>query len=216
MRDAFRTIAGPASARITRKRSRFLSFARPVESNAEVSEALAALRKTYHDASHVCSAYRLSGDSEAVSGSDDDGEPSGSAGEPILRRIEGAGLEDVLVAVVRYFGGVKLGIGGLIRAYSEAAEQALAAASSVIRKMEATVRVDFPPEATSGVMGTIHRCNATVKHIEYDAAGLAVVTLPPSRVKAFLTALREATSAKAQASVEAGNTSHTAEMEVQE
>ena len=201
MRDSFRTIAGPASARITRNRSRFLAFVQPVSTPDEVTEALAELRKTHHDATHVCSAYRLFGEIEIPSGSDDDGEPSGSAGDPILRRIEGADLENLLVAVVRYFGGVKLGVGGLIRAYADAAEEALKAAGTVTQTIETQVRIAFPPEVTSGVMGTIHRHSATVQHIEYDASGLARVSLPPSRVDAFLAALREATGAKAETSI---------------
>jgi len=216
VRDAFRTIAGPASARLTRNRSRFLSFARCVRSEDEAAKAIAEFRKTYHDASHVCSAYRLFGDQAGISGSDDDGEPSGSAGEPILRRIEGAELENVLVAVVRYYGGVNLGVGGLIRAYGDAAEEALDAAKQVSKAIQTSICIEFPPDVTSGVMGTIHRLAAVVKRIEYDAAGLAEVSLPPSRIEAFLAALREATGARARTSTCDGKAEEATEVEVRE
>lgn len=202
MRDAFRTIAEPSAARITRSKSRFLSFLLPVSSHEAIEKELAVLKKTYHDASHICLAYRLLSGPEPLETADDAGEPAGSAGEPILRRLRQAEIHDVLAAVVRYFGGIKLGIGGLIRAYSEAAEEALASAHIVTRVLEIEISIDFPPELTSGVMGTIHRHAAAVRHIEYDAAGRAVVALPPSRVDPFVSALRDATGAQARVDVQ--------------
>ena len=198
MRDSFRTIKGPASARITRRKSRFLAFAEPVGSAENVIAALGDLRKSYHDATHVCSAHRLFADEAPLSGSDDDGEPSGSAGLPILRQIEKANLENVLVAVVRYFGGTKLGVGGLVRAYSDAAAEALDRAGLVLEELESTLTIEFPPEVTSGVMGTIHRHQAAVRHIEYDAVGLAEVGIPPSRAETFASAIQDATAARAR------------------
>jgi len=199
--DAFRTASEPASARITRSKSRFLAHVVPVSSHDEVDAELARLRKAFHDATHVCSAYRLREDTPPLEGADDAGEPAGSAGTPILRQIEKADLYEVLIAVVRYFGGVKLGIGGLIRAYSDAACAGIDAATTVVRRVEVDIRVRFPPEVTSGVMGTIHRHRAKVRHIEYDPSGIALVALPPSRIDAFLDALQEATGARATAEV---------------
>ena len=201
MTDAFRTVSEPASARITRSKSRFLAHALPVSSHDEIDAELARLRKAFHDATHVCSAYRLHAGTSHLEGADDAGEPAGSAGTPILRQIEKADLFGVLVVVVRYFGGVKLGIGGLIRAYSDAAGAAVDGATIVVRRVEVDVRVAFPPAVTSGVMGTIHRHRAKIRHIEYDPSGVALVTLPPSRVDAFVDALREATGARATAEV---------------
>jgi uncharacterized YigZ family protein len=202
MTDAFRTVAEPASARITRSKSRFLSFLLPVSSHEGIEAELARLRRIYHDASHVCFAYRLREGLSPREGADDAGEPAGSAGPPILRRIEEADLSNVLAVVVRYFGGTKLGIGGLIRAYSDAVQGTLEAARVVVRPIEVEVRIAFPPEATSGVMSTIHRHGAKIRHIEYDPAGSALVVLPSSQSEAFVHALREATGARATAEVQ--------------
>ena len=201
MTDTFRTIAEPVNARMTRNRSKFLSYLLPVSTLEEIEGERARLAEAHHGASHLCSAYRLREGVRPLEGADDAGEPAGSAGPPILRQLERAHLVDVLAVVVRYFGGVKLGIGGLRRAYSDATAGALAAAHLVVRRIEVPVEIAFPPDVTSGVMSTIHRYRAEIQHIEYDALGTARVALPPSRVTAFLDALREATGARARAEV---------------
>ena len=110
-------------------KSRFLGFCIPVSSEAEAQEALSQIRKKHYDARHCCYAFRLQEGS--VARSSDDGEPSGTAGAPILAVLSGARVENVLCAVVRYFGGVLLGTGGLVRAYGKAASEALQAAGIV-------------------------------------------------------------------------------------
>lgn len=124
------SIATPSEGLFKDQGSRFLAFAYPVETEAEVKEILARIRKEYHDARHHCSAFRLGLTGEQWRASDD-GEPAGSAGRPILGQIDSAGLSDVLVVVVRYFGGIKLGIPGLIRAYKTATADALGKAAVV-------------------------------------------------------------------------------------
>ena len=114
--DTYKSIASASEGLFKDNGSRFIALAYPVESEEEVREIVSLLRKEYHDARHHCYAYRLGVDG-AVFRSSDDGEPSGSAGRPILGQIDSAGLSDILVVVVRYFGGIKLGIPGLIRAY---------------------------------------------------------------------------------------------------
>lgn len=201
MIDSFHTIPERVSARISRKRSRFHSFVLPVETLEDVDRELGALRREHRDAAHVCSAYRLRGESAALSGSADDGEPSGSAGLPILQQLEKAGIVDVLAAVVRYFGGVKLGVGGLVRAYSDAVAEALSTTTIVERRLETRLRITYEPSLTSAVMQTIHRLDANVERIEYDSEAVAVVTVPPSRACAFVDGLREATGGRAKAEV---------------
>lgn len=204
MIDAFRTISEPASARLNEKKSRFLAFLVPVSSIQEVDEALARLRRSYHDATHHCTAYRLLNGEEVLEGSNDDGEPSGSAGLPILQQMQKADLVNLLAVVVRYFGGTKLGVGGLVRAYGGATAEALASASVIVRKIETVMCIAFPAEVNSGVMGTIHKHAVKVLGIEYDAQAQAHarVSLPPSRVDAFCAALREATGDRAAVEVE--------------
>ena len=115
MKDTYRSIESPSEGLFKDNGSRFIALAYPVESEQEVKEHVSALKKEYHDARHHCYAYRLGHRGETFRCSDD-GEPSGSAGRPILGQIDAASLSDVLVVVVRYFGGIKLGIPGLIRA----------------------------------------------------------------------------------------------------
>ncbi len=122
--DTYLTLAAPSEGTYTEKRSRFLAFALHVESEEEVKAHIAGFRKKFYDARHVCYAYTLGNNAER-SRANDDGEPSGSAGKPILGQITSFGLTNTLVIVVRYFGGVKLGTGGLFSAYKIAAAEAL-------------------------------------------------------------------------------------------
>ena len=125
----YQTIRKPGESEIVISKSRFLGFCIPVSSEAEAQEALAQIRKRYYDARHCCYAFRLQ--EGGIARSSDDGEPSGTAGAPILAVLSGAGVENVLCAVVRYFGGVLLGTGGLVRAYGKTASEALEAAGIV-------------------------------------------------------------------------------------
>jgi len=186
-----------------RKRSRFLAFLLPVASIEEITEAIADLRKEHHDAVHVCSAYRLHAAPEPHAGSDDDGEPPGSAGGPMLRQLERGDLLNVLAAVVRYFGGVKLGVGGLVRAYGDAVTAAIEAAAIVPRRLLSHIDVSYPPTLTSAVMRTIHQFGAEIERIEYDALAQAVVAVPPSRLAEFVEAMQEATGDQATVEVRA-------------
>lgn len=128
--DIYYSIAAPAEGLFKDQGSRFIALAYPVESEEEVKSLLEKARKEYHDARHHCVAYRIGLKGEVWRASDD-GEPAGSAGRPILGQIDSAGLSDIAVIVVRYFGGIKLGIPGLIRAYKESTKDALSKAQIV-------------------------------------------------------------------------------------
>ncbi len=201
MIDSYRTLAEPTKARITRKKSRFLASVHPVGSLEDVEAVIEATRRAHHDASHLCTAYRLLASPEPIAVSDDAREPSGSAGAPILHRLEEADLLNVLAVVVRYFGGTKLGVGGLIRAYGDATEAALADARIVARRVTVEVLIRFPADVNSGVMSTIHRCGADVLDVRFDESAEVRVTLVPSAVSSFLAAIREVTGARAEAEV---------------
>ena len=140
--DEYRSVGGPAEGLFKDNGSRFLALAFPVETEEEVRQTVAELRKQYHDARHHCYAYRL-GYKGDVFRSSDDGEPAGSAGRPILGQIDSRGLSDVLVVVVRWFGGIKLGIPGLIRAYKSATSDALDQAVIVTKTAARTYRLHF-------------------------------------------------------------------------
>ena len=149
--DTYRSIAGPSQGLFKDSGSRFIALAYPVETEAEVKELLSRARKEYHDARHHCCAYRLGHDGATWRASDD-GEPSGSAGRPILGQIDSAGLSDVAVIVVRYFGGIKLGIPGLIRAYRTATADALASAVTVEKVAGNWMKLDFGYDSLPAVM----------------------------------------------------------------
>jgi uncharacterized YigZ family protein len=149
--DAYESIAAPSEGLFKDNGSRFIALAYPVETEEQVKTIVAGLRKQYHDARHHCYAYRL-GYKGDVFRSSDDGEPSGSAGRPILGQIDSAGLSDVLVVVVRYFGGIKLGIPGLIRAYKTSTADALSQAQKVEKVAGVWLRVSFGYESMNAVM----------------------------------------------------------------
>jgi putative IMPACT (imprinted ancient) family translation regulator len=133
MADAeYKTIAAPAEAMLKERSSRFRAFAFPVSTEIEVKTHLKELRGRFPDATHICYAFRL-GPRGDIWGLSDNGEPSGSAGRPILGRLMAAGVSDCLVAVVRWFGGKKLGVPGLIDAYKTAAAETLDAARKVLK-----------------------------------------------------------------------------------
>ena len=149
--DVYKSIAAPSRGLFKDNGSRFLAFAYPVETEQEVREIVASLRKEYHDARHHCYAYRL-GYKADVWRASDDGEPSGSAARPILGQIVSAGLSDILIVVVRYFGGIKLGIPGLIRAYKSSSADALSAATVVEKVASRHFRLEFDYPQMNAVM----------------------------------------------------------------
>lgn len=148
---SYLTIASPAEGIYKEKGSKFLAFAYPVHSEIEIKEKIEALRKEYFDARHHCFAWVL-GTDKARFRSFDDGEPNHSAGDPILGKIRSAALTNILVVVVRYFGGVKLGIGGLIGAYKAAAEDVLTNARVIEEHVTEVWTLNFEYETTSEMM----------------------------------------------------------------
>jgi uncharacterized YigZ family protein len=192
--DDFLTLAGPGEAETRVKASVFLAYAAPVASEEEARAILAAREKAMWDANHHCSAWRLR---SGVARANDAGEPNGSAGAPILAAIEGAGLVDTLVIVTRWFGGTKLGVGGLVRAYGEAAALALEAAPRRVGTVAARLRVRYPYAHTAAVMRVLERAGAAaVEHgyAEAGDAGIVEFSVPASAEGAVGDELREATS----------------------
>lgn len=143
--DTYISINSPSEGLFKDNGSRFIALAYPVESEADVKALVEAAKKEYHDARHHCYAYRLGLDG-SLWRANDDGEPSGSAGRQILGQIDSAGLSDVLVIVVRYFGGIKLGIPGLIRAYKTSTADALANARRIEKTAGEWYRLEYPYE----------------------------------------------------------------------
>lgn len=165
--DLFKTIASVAEGYYTEKRSKFYAFAHPVETADEVKEIVAGYRKKYYDARHVCYAYMLGADRQDYR-ANDDGEPSSTAGKPILGQINANELTNILIVVIRYYGGVNLGTGGLIVAYRTAAADAIANSVVVKRQVEELVTFDFPYLMMNDVMKVIKEMAPRIVSQQYD------------------------------------------------
>ena len=165
--DTFKTISAAVDSCYTEKRSRFIAYAVPVRTVEEVKEQVDKFKKQYYDARHVCWAYML-GPERITFRSNDDGEPSGTAGKPILGQINSLGLTDLLVVVVRYFGGIKLGTGGLIVAYKTAAAEVLSIADIEERTVDEVMTVQFEYPFMNGFMRIIKEDNPEVLSQSFD------------------------------------------------
>jgi uncharacterized YigZ family protein len=182
---SYKTIDQPSDSIYKEKGSRFLAFAFPVGSEADVKEALESLRKKYYDARHHCFAWVL-GPEKKLFRAFDDGEPNHSAGDPILGQIRSRDLTNVLVVVVRYFGGTKLGVGGLISAYKTAAGEALDKASIVVRDVTETFVIRYSYEFTPEVMKMVKEFSLTILDQKYDEVSEITATITLQRKDVFL------------------------------
>lgn len=165
--DTYRTITSLAEGYYTEKRSRFISYAIPVRTVDEVKAELAKYRKEYYDARHVCWAYMLGSDRKTFR-ANDDGEPSSTAGKPILGQINSNELTDILVIVIRYFGGIELGTSGLIVAYRTAAAEAIAAATIEERTVDEDITVVFEYPYLNQIMRIVKEDGPTIISQQFD------------------------------------------------
>jgi uncharacterized YigZ family protein len=165
--DTYRTISALAEGTYSEKRSKFLAFAMPVRSVEEVKGLVAEYQKKYYDARHVCYAYML-GAERTEFRANDNGEPSGTAGKPILGQINSNELTDILIIVVRYFGGVKLGTSGLIVAYRLAAAEAIAAAEIVEKTVDEDITFGFEYPFMNDVMRIVKEENPQLVSQGFD------------------------------------------------
>lgn len=189
-----RTVAGAVTTEPVRvKGSRFIADLAPVPDEDAALGFLAGIRARHPDASHHCWAFRLASERAR---SDDDGEPGGTAGPPILRHIEGADLSNVVCVVTRWFGGTKLGTGGLVRAYGDAAAAAIEGARIVVRPVLVRFRVDHDYDLTAPVAGVLAAHEATTTAAEYAVTVTLEVAVPVADAAPFTAAMVEATSGR--------------------
>lgn len=165
--DTYKTIAAPAESVYTEKRSKFIAIALPVRTLAEIKAYLDEYQKKYYDARHVCYAYMLGAERKEFR-ANDNGEPSGTAGKPILGQINSNELTDILVIVVRYFGGIKLGTSGLIVAYKTAAAQALSEAQIIEKTVDEQVTVVFEYPFMNDIMRIVKEESPEILNQSYD------------------------------------------------
>ena len=169
MEDTYRTIDAPAEGLYKEKGSKFIALAYPVYTEEEVKDIVAELKKQYYDARHHCYAYSLGADKGRFR-ANDDGEPNHSSGDPILGQIRSADLSNILIVVVRYFGGTKLGVSGLINAYKTAAADALANAAVVERHETVLLQAHYAYPQMNDVMGLMKAYDLPIRgqHFELD------------------------------------------------
>ncbi len=194
--DSYLTLADAGTAEHAVQRSTFLATAAPARSDDDARSLVAVWRRRYHDARHVCSAWRLGSGDGLREQRHDDGEPSGTAGEPILQALRGAGVTDAAVAVVRYFGGVKLGTGGLVRAYAAAAEAALAAAPRRVVTLGRHGRLVFPYPLQKVLARALAARGGEVREESFGAEVTWLVWLPRAAWDAFAADVVEATAGR--------------------
>jgi len=183
--DTYQTIREPASGQFRDRGSKFLGFAFPVTTEEQIREHLAVLRKQFHDAHHHCYAWALGPDRSHYR-INDDGEPSGSAGKPIYGQILSRNLSDLLIVVVRYFGGTKLGIPGLIRAYRTAAGEALGNAVVTTRTVTAAIQVRCGYPQMNEVMHIIKDQNLTITENRFEEECMWTVLVRKSHLQEIL------------------------------
>ncbi len=179
MKDSYKTIQGTGEGYYTEKRSKFLAFAHHVESAEEVKEIVDGYRKKYYDARHCCYAYMLGADRSAYR-ANDDGEPSSTAGKPILGQINSKELTNILICVIRYYGGVNLGTGGLIVAYRTAAADAISHCEIVERLVEEQVTFSFSYPMMNGVMRVVKDMDARIVAQKFELSCEVVLSIRKS------------------------------------
>jgi uncharacterized YigZ family protein len=194
----YSSVQAAVSAQLKVEGSRFIADLFPVRTEQEAAAALESIRKKYFDATHHCYAYVIGAEKKIFRYSDD-GEPSGTAGVKIYTAVQSYNLSDILCVVTRYYGGTKLGVGGLGRAYHESAMEGIRAAVIVTKVLVQEMIVQFPFAETNPVMNIIHAHNLAVAEQHFSADGAAVTLLmPPSETDAMKTRIVNATRGSAQ------------------
>ena len=195
--DVYRTIESDAEALFKEKSSKFLCFAYHVTTEEQIRERLEVLYKKYYDATHHCYAWRLGPRGETFR-ANDDGEPSSTAGKPILGQLLSHEITDCLIVVVRYFGGTKLGVSGLIEAYKTSAAEVIAAAEVVERTVDDRIEVRFSYMARNEVMRVIKDMQPKIVEQCFDNLCTMTLTIRQSQSEQLLTRLSKVEGAQAE------------------
>jgi uncharacterized YigZ family protein len=188
------TIGRDGAAEIEEKRSRFLCTLARVEDEAGARAVVERLRKQHWDARHTCSAFRIGPPPQPVERSNDDGEPAGTAGAPMLEVLRGAGVSDTVAVVTRWFGGTLLGAGGLVRAYSDAVRAALDEAGTLRRELVREYRIEVAYDAAGRLENDLRAAGVSVLETSYDTAVTLRIGAPPAEEKRIETLLAEVTA----------------------
>lgn len=204
MKEEYRTVAAPASAELVEKRSRFIATVKPVQSEDEALEFLEALKKKYWDSRHNVYAYII--EKNNIQRYSDDGEPAGTAGVPVLDMIKKEGLCNLIVVVTRYFGGILLGTGGLVHAYSKSAKMGIEAAGPVTMVLCREVKISCDYSLLGKVQNEILNQGLKISETDYQTAVCVNVLVPVSVVESFSATMIDKTNGKI--SIELGETGY--------
>lgn len=189
MQDQYHTIADASYGEFKDKGSKFHAYAFPVETEAEIAEQLQAVKKEHFKARHHCYAYRLGLDKNNFR-ANDDGEPSSTAGKPILGQIDSFGLTNVFIVVVRYFGGTKLGVSGLINAYRSSAAEALKAAEVIQKTVKDIYQIAFEYTVMGDLMNAIKKLDLDMQNQDFGASPTLEIAIRQSEVEGTLIRLK--------------------------
>lgn len=189
----YNRLADRIESTVNRKGSRFIGLGFPV-SEEELQEAIAEVRSSYPDATHVVYGSRTLKEGRPIDRYENDGEPSGTAGEPVLDLLQGRDLLETCICVVRYFGGTELGTGGLVRAYGDSARAVLEGGSVETRTVRREVTVEYPHSATGAVMDLLEAVDGELLDLEYGQRPKASVSVPVTEIDRFRKQLAGATS----------------------
>lgn len=194
--DEFHTIKSAGASELKVKGSKFIGIASPVDSEISAERFIHTISKKYFNATHHCYAYQIGYGKHIIFRCHDDGEPSGTAGKPVHRAIVNKQLTDVVVVVTRYFGGTKLGTGGLARAYGNSAADVLNRCEIVTTVIGEKIRIQFPYEETEAVMHVIRTLGGNVIESRYDQAAHLLVQMRLREIDRFRIRLKDATRGK--------------------
>ena len=198
--NGYKVVKAPASGEIVEKKSRFIANVIPVADTGEAEAEIARISKQYWDARHNCYAFVI-GEKSEITRCSDNGEPSGTAGKPILEVITGAGLTNVLIVVTRYFGGVLLGTGGLVRAYTQAAQAGLADAEIALMQKAVVINLKFGYDMINTVQYYLRQENIHVDKETYEANVETDIIVPTTDSDKVINDLTQKTNAKIEINV---------------
>ncbi|MGG1664621.1 YigZ family protein [Brevibacillus sp. NRS-1366] len=197
MLTQYKTVAGYGEDTIVIERSRFIGYAQRVTTEEEATAFIAMIKKKHWDATHNCSAFVI-GENDQIQRSSDDGEPSGTAGKPILECIKKNGIKDTVVVVTRYFGGIKLGAGGLVRAYTAGTVTALKAAKIVVHTLHQTISVSVDYTWWGKVENELRIGEYRVSGTDFTDKVTAHVQIPEGKQDDFVSRMVDLTNGQAQ------------------
>lgn len=199
MRENYKTVGDFKESEIIIQKSRFIGYAARAETEKEAIVFIESIKGKHRGANHNCSAYII-GEHDIIQKANDDGEPSGTAGVPILEVLKKQGLKDTVIVITRYFGGIKLGGGGLIRAYGRSASEAIAASAVVERRLHHLMAVSIDYTWLGKVENEIRQSSYPLKDIQYAGGVELIVYVPVEKEEEFKDWMNEMTNGQAQLS----------------